>query len=195
MMILNDVIMSHLLYSLLTLLCFLFIFILSFSVLHLYSLFTAISWVVNLTKFLINSSISSNIIALSQNLLCLSDHCVLTVYQLKQFELMNHIYVLLILNDIVDLVHNIITLYSIFIRYQSADTSDSWQIYENFSQSINLDYFINWSLIKSNFIKIIHCFKKNSNFLLNHLTFLMWTLFQFVDDFDQFNQFDSFKTE
>ena len=81
--------------------------------------------------------------SLSQDLFYLSDHCVLAVYQLKQFKLTNHVYALLISNNIVNLVHNIITLYFISTDYQSsANTSDFQQICENYSQFINLDYFI-----------------------------------------------------
>ena len=168
----------------------------------LYCIHTAPSqphlWVSNLAKPSTDSSVESSSMAssLSQDLSHLSDHCVLAVYQLKQFELTNHVYTLLISNNIVSLAHSIITLYLISTDYQSsADTSGPQQICGNYSQPINLDYFISWSLTKSNLIKIIHCFKENSNLLLNHLTFLMWVSFQSVNNSDQFNQFDSFKIE
>ena len=74
-------------------------------------------WVINLIKSSTNSSINSNNMIFSQDLLCLSDHCVLIVYQLKQFELMNYVYASLISNNIISLVHNIITLYFASMKY------------------------------------------------------------------------------
>ena len=102
-------------------------------------------WVINLTKSSTDSSVRSSSMtsSLSQDLFYLSDCCILAVYQLKQFKLTNHVYALLISNNVVNLVHSIITLYFISTDYQSsADTSDSQQIHGNYSQSINLDYFI-----------------------------------------------------
>ena len=151
-------------------------------------------WVVNLTKSLTDLSVSSSSMtsSLSQDLLCLSDHCVSTAYQLKQFELMNHVYILFILNDVVSLVHNIIILYSIFTDYQSSvNTSNSWQICADIDQSINLDYFISWSLTKSSLIKIICCFHQKAILLLSYLIFSMWILFQMSSN----KNVNSFKTE
>ena len=116
--ILNDVIVLYLSYSLL-------IYFTSDSYLSHFSFSYDTSWIINLTKSSTNSLVNSNTIALSQDLFYLLDCCVLAVYQFKQFESMNHIYVSLILNDVVDLVHSIITLYFISTDYQSsADTSD-----------------------------------------------------------------------
>ena len=174
MILLNDIILSHCLFT--VFLSHFYSYLSCFShstILLCYSLLMITLWVINLTKSSINLSIDSNTIVLNQDLLCLLNCCVLIVYQFKQFELMNHVYAFLILNDIVNLVHNIITLYSISTDYQSSvDTSDFQQICGNYSQSIDLNYFISWSLIKSSFIKIIHHFKKNSNLLLNHSAFL-----------------------
>ena len=196
MILLNDIILSHCLFT---------VFLPHFYsyLLHLphptillhYDLLMVTLWVINLAKSSTDSSIDSNTVALSQNLLCLSDHCVLIVYQLKQFKLMNHVYAFLISNDIVDLVYSIVNLYSIFTDYQSsADMSGSQQICENYSQFIDLDYFISWSLTKNSFIKVIHHFRENSKTLLNHSAFLMWTSFETILKEDS-DQSDSFRTE
>ena len=153
--------------------------------------FTIILWVINLMKSSTDSLIDSNTIVFSQDLFCLSDCCILAVYQLKQFELMNHVYISLISNNIVDLVHSIITLYFISVEYQSADTSDFQQICGNFSQFINLDYFISWSLTKSSLTKTICCFKKDLTSLYEYFIFLTWVSFQsFPTDLEQPNQSD-----
>ena len=118
MTIVNNVTVSYSSYSLL-------IYSASDSYLSYFSSTHSTSWAVNLAKSSTDSSINFSTIVLSQDLLYLSDCCVLTVYQFKQFELMNHVYAFLILNDVVDLVHSIIILYFIFTDYQSsADTSD-----------------------------------------------------------------------
>ena len=84
---------------------------------------------------------SSSIASSSQNVFYLSDFYILIVYQLKQFEFINHQYVSFILNDVVDLVHNIITLYLTLSEYQSVKSSEACQICVNINQ-LNLDYFI-----------------------------------------------------
>ena len=183
---------ASLMYSSLTLFHFLFISIYP----PLCCVHTASSqpWLINLAKPSTDTQAGSSSVASSQDLSCLSDCCVLAAYQLKQFESMNHVYVSLISNNIIDLVHSIITLYSNPPGYQPVKLSKACQTCVNISQS-DLDYSISWSLTKSSLIKIIHCFKKNSNSLLNHPAFLMWALFQSVNNPDQFNQSDSFKTE
>ena len=130
----------------------------------------------------------------SQTLSHLSNCCVLAVYQLKQFEFMKYQYVLLILNNVISLVHSIVTLYSTSVEYQASIFSQSQQTHVKISQS-DLDYSISWLLTKSSLTKTIHCFKEKSNILLQNSVFKMWISFQAPNNLNKSdsNQSNSFK--
>ena len=154
---------------------------------------TVISWVSNLAKSLtdIQTDSSTSALSVSQDLLYLSDCCVLAVYQLKQFKSINHVYVSLISNDVVSLVHRIVILYFTSSGYQPVESFKACQTHVNISQP-DLRYSTSWSLTRSSFIKAIHWFKDDSTPLLNHPAFLTWTSFQSFSINPK--QSDSFKT-
>ena len=85
---------------------------------------TIILWVSNLMKSLtdIQTDFSISALFVNQDLFYLLNHCILAVYQLKQFELINYVYILLISNDVVSLAHEIVILYFTSLRYQSVES-------------------------------------------------------------------------
>ena len=128
----------------------------------------------------------------SQTLLHLLDCCVLAVYQLKQFEFMNHQYVLLISNDVVSLAHSIIILYSISVRYKSsADILSSQQTHDDFTQSTNLDYSMFWSLTRSSLTSVIQQFVQKTSLVQNHSAFVKWTVSQTSSYKETSNSFEA----
>lgn len=156
---------------------------------------TATLWVINLTKSFTASFISlSSASSLSQKLFNLSDHYILTVYQLKQFESTNHIYTSLILNDVISLAHSIIILYFISSEYHISTTDDisDCQTWVNISNS-DLEYSISWFFTKSNLTTVFCWFRKEINILLQHSVFLMWISFQTTSEYSE--QSDLFQTE
>ena len=106
--------------------------------------------------------------------------------------MINHVYTLLILNDVVNLVHSIIILYFVSTEYQTFNISESQQIHSN-NRQINLNYFTNWFLIKNSLITVLYLFHKKASILLIYSAFLIWMFFQLTSEY--LDSSDSFWAE